>query len=245
MEPKYKRILRANCIKIYLNTSERRIHMIEIRKGIRLKGKNEDWRVINVSQNRVTVVDLTKVTDGKLTVKAVRTNSNGEVNAFSYNNAFKATGSAMTTLKTVLGDPLTETLNGVAGFARTGSYSVAVDVTYADSKEKTYSTSFNVKNSVILPTVSVSTTKVSSTDADTICSEALSTNVDLNCNESEYESIEDSCFIDATGKEAAPQGTNSNMIVKYVIVKDNYKDKSGNDITYNFLVPVGKTFVQK
>ena len=35
--------------------------MIEIRKGIRLKGKNEDWRVINVSQNRVTVVDLTKV----------------------------------------------------------------------------------------------------------------------------------------------------------------------------------------
>ena len=34
--------------------------MIEIRKGIRLRGKNEDWRVINVSQNRVTVVDLTK-----------------------------------------------------------------------------------------------------------------------------------------------------------------------------------------
>lgn len=32
--------------------------MNEIRKGIRLKGKNEDWRVINVSQNRITVVDL-------------------------------------------------------------------------------------------------------------------------------------------------------------------------------------------
>ena len=125
-----------------------------------------------------------------------------------------------------------------AGYAKTGSYTAKVDVKVADSneKDKTLSTAFTVVDTTVMPKVTVSGSKVSAFDVDTVKKDVLTTNVDMNNDQNEYMSITDLRGL----KYGAYTINNNKMIVNYVVVTDEY-----NKVPYHFMVPVSRTFTLK
>ena len=116
--------------------------------------------------------------------------------------------------------------------AQTGTYTITYTLTKADGKTITPSNTFAVKNTVVVPTVTVTSRTADSLpagpadDADDSI-KCLKTNVDMNHKTSDHESID---FVYGNGDS-------SKYTVKYVGVVDNFGEK-----TWTFWVPVNATF---
>ena len=125
------------------------------------------------------------------------------------------------------------TPEGSTDLAKAGVYTIEYKLTTA-SGTATRTQTVNVKNSVAIPTV-----KVTSRTVDTFndINKVLSTNVDMNNNTSEYASVI-SLASDKNGTAPAISATNDKMTVKYAVVKDTY----GPAVTWNFYVPINSTF---
>ncbi len=94
--------------------------------------------------------------------------------------------------------------------------------------------SFTITDKVVMPTVSVTSRKIYGTGLDDV-KKNLTTNVDMNNNISEYESIIG--MYDASGNDSiATTSKDTKLTVKYAEVEDNY----GKD--WNFWVPINTTF---
>ena len=121
--------------------------------------------------------------------------------------------------------------------ARTGLYTIRYEIKEHSKNTPTVkSQTFTVKNTMKLPTVTVDSRVVDSiTNYDDIIKN-LSTDVDMNNNISEHESIS----IDTTPNNTCKVKPNTNgtaATVKYVIVEDTY-----DGTTWNFYVPINATF---
>ena len=110
--------------------------------------------------------------------------------------------------------------------AQTGTYTITYTLTKADGKTITPSNTFAVKNTVVVPTVTVTSRTADSLNTDDII-KCMKTNVDMNNKTSDYVSFD--------GIYATTDDTKS--VVKYAIVYDNYGSK-----TWYFWVPVNATF---
>ena len=110
--------------------------------------------------------------------------------------------------------------------AQTGTYTITYTLTKADGKTITPSNTFAVKNTVVVPTVNVTSRTADSLNTDDII-KCMKTNVDMNNKTSDYVSF-DSIY-------STTDDTKS--IVKYAVVYDNYGTK-----TWYFWVPVNATF---
>ena len=119
--------------------------------------------------------------------------------------------------------------------ARAGYYVLEYNLVYAKDTTKTVkkTQSFTIKDKVLLPTVKVESRNIVGSTDDSVI-EVLNTNVDMNNNVSNHESILDVLAADGTDPVATSNGTK--LTVKYAIVEDNYVS------TWNFWVPVNTTF---
>ncbi len=117
---------------------------------------------------------------------------------------------------------------GSTTLARTGLYTIRYEIKEASKTTSTVkSQTFTVKNTMKLPTVSVNSRIADSlNDADIIAN--LSTDVDMNNNTSEHESI---VKLDET-----KTNSNNTKTVKYAVVEDTY----GNG-TWHFFIPINAT----
>ena len=108
-------------------------------------------------------------------------------------------------------------------------YTIRYEIKEASKTTSTVkSQTFTVKNTMKLPTVSVNSRIADSlNDADIIAN--LSTDVDMNNNTSEHESI---VKLDGT-----KTNSNNTKTVKYAVVEDTY----GNG-TWHFFIPINATF---
>ena len=164
----------------------------------------------------------------------------------AYTDAASYTGAA--TFNCVKGTSVTYKANDFGTIAKNGTYTVEFRLHYADvnGKENTKNTSkdesgnkfaavtntFTVNNTVVVPTVTVDTRKVDL--ADYVA--GLSTDVDMNNNESSHKSI----TTDATSGNEKSSTDGTKLTVKNVKVTDT---RAGLDWT--FYVPINTTFTQK
>jgi len=119
-------------------------------------------------------------------------------------------------------DVATKTSNSLA---KTGTYTVVYSFTQ-NAKEATITKTFAVSNSVFIPSVTVTTRNIDTLGESDIIA-ALKTNVDMNNNESEHESI---------ANPAITSNTATKAVVKSVEVVDNYSNN------WTFVIPVNATF---
>ena len=133
------------------------------------------------------------------------------------------------------GNSITWAAEGTADLAKVGTYTIEYriyDQTDA-SKYTSRTQTVTVKNSVVIPTVTVTSRTVDSLDYAGV-QKALKTNVDMNNNTSDYESISS---IASKTDGTAPVANNNKMTVKYATVQDNY-----GATTWTFYVPINTTF---
>lgn len=131
------------------------------------------------------------------------------------------------------------TPEGSADLAKPGVYTIEYQLTTA-SGTTTRTQTVNVKNSVAIPTV-----KVTSRTVDTLTSpgiiKVLSTNVDMNNNDSDHESIK-TCAANANGVAPTVSTSGDKMTVKYVTIEDKYAHETYGTVTWTFYVPINSTF---
>ena len=134
-----------------------------------------------------------------------------------------------------IGNSITWAAEGTADLAKVGTYTIEYRI--YDQKDASKYTSrtqtVTVKNSVVIPTVTVTSRTVDSLDYAGV-QKALKTNVDMNNNTSDYESISS---IASKTDGTAPVANNNKMTVKYATVQDNY-----GATTWTFYVPINTTF---
>ena len=132
---------------------------------------------------------------------------------------------------------------GSADLAKTGMYTIEYRLYTSDTKYTSRTQTFNVKNSVAIPTVTVTSRTVDSLSDPADIIKVLSTNVDMNNNDSEHESIMN---LYADTNTTAPTASSTNkMTVKYATVKDAYTYNVNNVDTVDtwvFYVPINSTF---
>lgn len=121
--------------------------------------------------------------------------------------------------------------------ARLGQYTVEYYYFNADGKfvNKPTSTTFNVKNTLTMPIVTVTSKKVPSFEEYRL-KEVMKASVDMNNNASDHESI-----ISLSNGTDNPSGVSSTdglkITYKYALVQDNYENG-----TWTFYVPINSTF---
>lgn len=131
--------------------------------------------------------------------------------------------------------PVNWTPEGSSTLAKTGLYTIEYRLYTAADKYTSRTQNVNVKNSVAIPTVKVTSRTVDTLEEDDII-KVLSTNVDMNNNDSDHKSITD-LSSRASGIVAPTASTSGDKkTVKYAIVKDNY------NVQWNFYVPINSTF---
>ena len=147
----------------------------------------------------------------------------------------EAIGSAGETFSAVKAGNITWAAEGTADLAKVGTYTIEYRIyDQADASKYTSRTqTVTVKNSVVIPTVTVTSRTVDSLDYAGV-QKALKTNVDMNNNTSDYESISS---IASKTDGTAPVANNNKMTVKYATVQDNY-----GATTWTFYVPINTTF---
>lgn len=120
--------------------------------------------------------------------------------------------------------------------ARSGNYVVEYriydDATNLD-KYTTKTRSLVVDNTAYIPKVDVTTTTLTTTVEEANIKDVLTTTVDMNNNKSEHESITDA-------DDFVAGGTNTKQTLKTVTVKDEYDTD-----TWNYVIPVNRTFIAK
>ena len=139
------------------------------------------------------------------------------------------------TFSAVKSGNITWAAEGTADLAKVGTYTIEYRIyDQTDAAKYTSRTqTVTVKNSVVVPTVAVTSRTVDSLDYAGV-QKALKTNVDMNNNTSDYESITSiASKIDGT----APVANNNKMTVKYATVVDNY-----GTTKWTFYVPINTTF---
>ena len=143
--------------------------------------------------------------------------------------------SAGTTFEAVVtsGSAITWTPEGSTSLAKTGMYTIEYRLYTAPGKYTSRTQTVSVKNSVVLPVVTVTSRTADSLTAADIY-KCLKTNVDMNNDTSDYESVT-GIAKDKNGN--APTDSNGRMTVKYALVEDVY-----NGVTWTFYVPINATF---
>lgn len=187
-----------------------------------VKFGNQEFESVTGNENGDLVVPKAsaKPVSVPATFDAVRVSTGSSVNAYD-----------------IKGLKDTDAAYAEAGFARTGTYTAHVYVTFeGESKSVDKTATFSIVNTMTVPKVEVSTSSVSSLDFETIKKEALTTNVDMNNDTSDYESILN--ILQDKYKDAESKG--NKMIIKYVEVVDNY-----GSYDYHFMVPVSRNFTEK
>ena len=147
----------------------------------------------------------------------------------------EAIGNSGETFSAVKPGDITWATEGTADLAKVGTYTIEYRIyDQTDAAKYTSRTqTVTVKNSVVVPTVAVTSRTVDSLDYAGV-QKALKTNVDMNNNTSDYESITSiASKIDGT----APVANNNKMTVKYATVVDNY-----GTTKWTFYVPINTTF---
>ena len=158
--------------------------------------------------------------------------------AYAYIKDTNMTGThAANTVGTIVYGDVIEgtTTRSYAEVARAGQYVIEYNLTYVGAtKPVVKSQSFTMNDKVLLPTVTVESRKINNlVNVVTNVAAVLATNVDMNNNISEHESIVDVW----TAKGETPAMDNNNKLtVKYAVVVDNYA------YDWNFWVPVNTTF---
>lgn len=113
--------------------------------------------------------------------------------------------------------------------AKVGNYTIKYVITKAaDGKTFEKTKTLSVKNSIVVPKVTVSSRTVDTLSNDDI-KKVLVTNVDMNNNDGDSSALTD---IVKTGTAA-----NNKVTVKSALVKDTY-----HDVTWTFYVPINTTF---
>lgn len=155
------------------------------------------------------------------------------------------TSAASITFSTVSGGGAGKTIDTATDVAKYGNYTIKFqflkDKTGATSESRT--TNVKVDHSYPMPTVKVLSTKVDVlSDTQIIADGHLTTNVDMNNDTSEHQSIL-GFYKDGTNgtKQPVTSGSNQRMIVKYAQVKDNISTGE----TWLFYVPINTTFTQR
>ena len=123
--------------------------------------------------------------------------------------------------------------------AKTGTWTVEATLHYvADGKDVVKTNSFSVKNSVVVPTVKVTTRNIDSLGFADI-QKVLKTNVDMNNNTSDYESI--TGLVSGVNKYTSGTLTATNTDGNKVLVKDAVVE----DGNWEFYVTINTTFTVK
>ena len=112
--------------------------------------------------------------------------------------------------------------------AKVGNYTIKYVITKADGKTFEKTKTLSVKNSIVVPKVTVSSRTVDTLSNDDI-KKVLVTNVDMNNNDGDSSALTD---IVKTGTAA-----NNKVTVKSALVKDTYQG-----VTWTFYVPINTTF---
>lgn len=190
----------------------------------------------------VTIADGTVTPAERLTDVTVAAKFGTSV--FSDTDELYGTGSGFDSIGATVGTkfeavsttgPITWTPEGSSTLAKTGLYTIEYRLYTAADKYTSRTQNVNVKNSVAIPTVKVTSRTVDTLEEDDII-KVLSTNVDMNNNDSDHKSITD-LSSRASGIVAPTASTSGDKkTVKYAIVKDNY------DVQWNFYVPINSTF---
>ena len=112
--------------------------------------------------------------------------------------------------------------------AKVGNYTIKYAITKTDNKTFEKTKTLSVKNSVVVPKVTVSSRTVDSLE-DPDIKKVLATNVDMNNNDDDL-----SALTDIVKTETA---ANNKVTVKSALVKDKY-----HGVTWTFYVPINTTF---
>ena len=213
--------------------------------SVAIKFGNQYYKSANISSGVVKLFDpktnaeSATVVSGD-TVKAAYVTSLGAVSA---NKADLEVNSVDHGASVVCGDAASNGALQWTKVARTGSYTVEYYYYNANGKlvRTPISKSFAVKNSLTMPTVTVTSKKAPSFDEDKL-RENMKATVDMNNNTSDYESIVNlsngSDLADDDADQAKGLSADKLKITyKYAIVEDNFGDE-----VWQFYVPINTTF---